>query len=334
MLKCEHCGESVEKYQTRNEHICKSCYNRRNKMRCLGQEYIKILDLPEKEREETLKRRHLILEGREKAAKKKDNKKQIIQTKEKHINNKNPEKQNVLNEIIDVFKEQNIPYPLENKSIVPIFRILKGLLDNYISPYLIAEDLMNKLESDYKHAKEFYSTKYSNSVSEQDKEKYLKLKTTWENRHNALLEYRRDIKNVIMEYSKGGILFTQLSKDEDFMTKFNTYYENLMNLADVIEEKQYRAELSKLVVEDEEFCIGFKTEVAQNGKSKYQVSIKTFYGKSVSTFTRIVWAQSESEAKREVYEFLNNNPNKFRFTFNDKDTVVIRLPLNYHSDEN
>lgn len=321
MLICDHCGEEVEKYENKSKHICKQCYARMMNANSRNLPYIKLIDLSKEEKEKVLAMR--------KAHKNQNRKKkEKTITKEKEIIlSKNPEKEIVLNEVVETFKEHNIDYPLENTSIIPIFKMMKKLLDNYISPYLVGEDLMNKLEADYRHAKEYYSTMYSNSKTKEEREKYLKSKTTWENRHNAILELRRDIKNVLAEYSQGGVLFTELSKDEAFMEKFNVYYDGLMALEESIEEKHYRAELSKLVADDPEFCLGIKTEVNFEGKSKYEVIIKTHYGKSTSIFTRMPMASSEEEAKQIAYDFIKSNPDKFKFTFFDKETVVNKLTL-------
>ena len=234
----------------------------------------------------------------------------------------------VFNDIQETFKEHNAIWPKDTNSILPVFQQLNVLLNDYINTYLIAEDILNKMELDYKHAKEYYNTLYKELVLNKSSKSEIKLakekKDLWEERHSALLERRRGIKNVLAEYNAGGILFTELGTDKVFMKKFNDYFEGLQKVNTIVSQRNYRAEVSKLVSE-EDFVIGFKSDTTVDGQHKYQVIVRTLYKGSTSNFVRNVWANSEEDAKQQVIKFIEADKEKFRFSFKSNDIIVNRL---------
>ena len=84
----------------------------------------------------------------------------------------------------------------------------------------------------------------------------------------------------------------------------------------------YKANVSSLV-EHEDFCVGYKPNVRQ--KNRYNVTIRTLYGGTYSTFNRIAIAYTPEEAKQQVENFIKSRPNQFRFSWKDEDTRVTLL---------
>lgn len=322
MVVCNHCGMEVETYQSKKEKICKQCYQRKVNCKNRNIEYIKVLDLPENEREKVMNRRK---GGARKITKKKS---EIIKSNNMKVQNVIEQKEVVMKDILNTFEANNAQWPSEYTSIIPIFKQLNLLLHNYIDIYFVAEDLLNKLEADYMHAKEYYSNLYSKNISIMSSEELKEIndkKQLWEDRHNALLEIRRNIKNVIMEYNNGGSLFTHLSKDEQFMRMFEDNYNRILKIEDVLKDGSYKARASALV-ENEEFCTGKKNYISPN-KSRYQVTIKTMYRgvRNKTDFTRTVFAINEDEAIKQVIDYIETNRNKFKFTYTKNDITVIKL---------
>ena len=350
---CSHCNNEVEKYAQKKDKICKSCYQRINNCKSRGIKYIKFIDLPEEEKQKFLNRSKVynnkennIKEKKEKVDKKpkelkiNENTKIIV-----HKTGLN-EKDIVIKDIENTLKENELKWPKDTTSIVPIFKQLKILLDNYINPYLNVEDVLNKMELDYKHAKEYYSSLYKKRIENNDTNdinRIYNMKCVWEERHNILLELRRSIKNVVSEYYAAGIIFTELGKNKEFMEKFNKCYDSLIKMSEILKDGSYKAKVSKLVA-DEDFCSGLE-ESNYKGKVKfrYEVIIKTYSspklikidGKfdpkpsSTDTFHRTVWATGEEDAKQQVINFIKEK--KFSFTYNEKEIIVNKISGNVHN---
>ena len=350
---CSHCNNEVEKYAQKKDKICKSCYQRINNCKSRGIKYIKFIDLPEEEKQKFLNRSKVynnkennIKEKKEKVDKKpkelkiNENTKIIV-----HKTGLN-EKDIVIKDIENTLKENELKWPKDTTSIVPIFKQLKILLDNYINPYLNVEDVLNKMELDYKHAKEYYSSLYKKRIENNDTNdinRIYNMKCVWEERHNILLELRRSIKNVVSEYYAAGIIFTELGKNKEFMEKFNKCYDSLIKMSEILKDGSYKAKVSKLVA-DEDFCSGLE-ESNYKGKVKfrYEVIIKTYsnnklvkmqdkFEPKISTtdrFHRTVWATNEEDAKQQVIDFIKEK--KFSFTYNEKEIIVNKISGNVHN---
>lgn len=351
---CSHCGNDVEKYAQQKDKICKSCYQRMNNCKSRHVKYVKFIDLSKKEQEEFLIKSNAHSKSNKSTKNKIKAKTDVKITKEpisyiienrniQKVNNIDTEKQVVLDDIMNTLKENNLIWPKDTTSIVPIFKQLKILLSDYIRPYLTVEDILNKMELDYKHAKEHYVSAYreavQNSNSNEEINKLFLMKQMWEDRHNSLLEIRRGIKNVVSEYYSAGILFTELSNNKSFMEKFNKYYNNLIRTSEVLKDGNYKAKVSKLVA-SEDFCIGieephYKSKI----KIKYEVIVKTnSFVKTpnklcgaTKNFVRNVWAENEEEAKQLVIKFIKDN--NFKFTYNKNDIIVNKLSGNISSSE-
>ena len=350
---CSHCNNEVEKYAQKKDKICKSCYQRINNCKSRGIKYIKFIDLPEEEKQKFLNRSKVynnkennIKEKKEKVDKKpkelkiNENTKIIV-----HKTGLN-EKDIVIKDIENTLKENELKWPKDTTSIVPIFKQLKILLDNYINPYLNVEDVLNKMELDYKHAKEYYSSLYKKRIENNDtndNNTIYNMKCVWEERHNILLELRRSIKNVVSEYYAAGIIFTELGKNKEFMEKFNKCYDSLIKMSEILKDGSYKAKVSKLVA-DEDFCSGLE-ESNYKGKVKfrYEVIIKTYSSpklikidtkfhqkhNSTDTFYRTVCATGEEDSIQQVIFFIKEK--KFSFTYNEKEIIVNKISGNVHN---
>lgn len=329
--KCTHCDLPIEKYGNKEKKICKQCYSRMMNANNRGIEYIKIKDLPEDKRNSILKRRESHKNSNRNSNKQADKADKVV----KSIKiNKNAnldftiEKNIVLEDIKKAMTNNNIDFPLEVNSITPTFKMLKALLDgynSYIKDFLDAENILNRMEIDYKHAKEHYTSLYIDNISNLNSKEAKELeekKKIWEERHNILLNYRRDIKNVIAEYNSAGVFIQDLANDKSFMEKFNTYYNKLMTTYSIVSDGVYKAEVSSLV-ESEDFCLGYKN--INYNKRRYNVIIKTQYLGNFSTFNRIVVADNEEEAKQQVINFIESRPEQFRFTWKSNDITVQEL---------
>lgn len=320
MVVCSHCNQEVEEYQVKKDKICKSCYLRMVNSKHRGKEYIKLIDMNEKERNKIMNRRK---GAQEKITQKKS---KIIKTNICELKDINQQKDIVMEDIMQVFESNNAKWPTDFSSIIPVFKQLDILLHGYIDIYFTAENLLNILETDYVHAKEYYSNLYINKIKNNDYENIEEIKNKkqlWEDRHNAFLEIRRGLKNVIMEYNNGGSLFTHLGNDENFMKMFEDNYNRLMKIETVLKDNIYRARASKLV-EDEDFCVGKKVIPI---KERYMVTLKTSYKgvRNKTDFVRAVFAINEEDAKSQVIKYLEDNKNIFKFTYKFKDFTVTKL---------
>ena len=224
--------------------ICKPCQVRRNQINYLNRKngintpYIPVKDLKETD-PTTYKKimtRRASKETKEKEYVKQENTKEMMND----FYDLKTQSDIVDNDIKETFAKYKIQFPKDNTSIVPIFQQLKVLLDNYIGVYLTAEDCLNRMELDYKHAKEYYTTLFKenyNKLPVSQLNKIAEHKKIWEDRHSLLLDKRRGIKNVIAEYNTAGVLFTELANDKEFMKKFNSYYDNLLKVNNIISQK-------------------------------------------------------------------------------------------------
>lgn len=321
MVACNDCGGHLEKYYNMKHKVCKQCYQRMINCKNRGQNYIKVIDLPENERIKVMNKRK---GGERKITNKKST---IIKTNNLEVKSISEQKELVMKDILQTFEDNKAKWPEDCTSIVPVFKQLNVLLHNYIDIYFIAEDLLNKLETDYMHAKEYYSKIYLDKLKCHDLsniDDIREKKEIWENRHNALLEIRRGIKNVIMEYNNGGSLFTHLSNDESFMKMFEDNYNRILKVESILKECSYKARASKLV-EEEDFCIGKKLNIPQT-KSRYCVVLKTTYKgiRNKSDFTRTVFATDEEDAKKQVSTYIESNKETFKFTYKYKDFIVTK----------
>lgn len=320
MVVCSHCNQEVEKYQVKRDKICKSCYLRMINSKHRGKEYIKLIDMNDKERNKIMNRRG----GAQRKVTQKQSK--IIKTNFSELKDIDQQKDIVMKDIMQVFENNNAKWPADFSSIIPVFKQLNILLHNYIDIYFTAENLLNMLETDYVHAKEYYSNLYVNKIKNNDYENIEEIKIKkqlWEDRHNAFLEIRRGLKNVIMEYNNGGSLFTHLGKDENFMKMFEDNYNRLMRIEAVLKDNIYKARASKLV-EDEDFCVGKKTNVPV--KERYVVTLKTTYKgvRNKTDFVRTVFAINEEDAKSQVIKYLEDNKDIFKFTYKSNDFTIVK----------
>lgn len=342
---CRDCGQPIEEIGSNKSGICKACYTRKSNMKHRGQTYVRVLDLPEEERERILRfRQRNSLNGKKKREKREKNnllKEKIIknnnqikaQEEKQQIENKkddvllselNRDKDLVLADIKNSLKNSGLDFPEDFTSLVPIYNQLNTIFNNYekyINNMLNVEEIIHKMEIDYRHAKEHYSSLLINNPSNFN-DIYIK-REIWEHRHNILLDFRRKVKNVLSEYNSAGSFFIELLKNKDLMDNFKDCYKNLMDLNNILNDGNYKARASSLV-EAEDFCIGYKTDNFNN-KEKYRVDIKTLYNGNTSFFTRTVVALSKEDAKQQVIEFIKSDPNKFRFTWKDEDVTITKI---------
>lgn len=113
------------------------------------------------------------------------------------------------------------------------------------------------------------------------------------------------------------------------MNTFNSYYNKLSKGVAYADNRLYKAEASTLV-EDEDFCVGFKNDTMY--KDQYLVRIKTLYKGTSSTFTRVVIADDEEDAKQQVIKFINSRPDLFRFSWKSDGIEVTKI--NHETTQN
>ena len=331
-MKCPDCDFEVDSLTRKG--VCNQCSIRINQLNYLNRKngenkpYIPLKELKKldpKNYNRIMGRRNINSNN-----KKAEQKAKVIEHKVKpnKIPDLNTQDKVVMQDILDTFKENEAEWPKDTATILPVFQQLEILLNNYIGIYLTAEDILNKMELDYKHAKEFYNRKFKDLyiINPNGDECLLakEKKDLWEERHSTLLEKRRGIKNVIAEYKVAGVLFTELSSNREFMKKFNKYFEDLQKVNSIVSQGNYRAEVSKLVSE-EDFCYGFKANTTADGLRKFQVVVKTRYRNNISNFTRQVWAKNEEDAKQQVIDFIESDRDKFRFNFKSNEIMVTEI---------
>lgn len=330
---CRDCGQIIsdENLFSKKSDICKQCYTRKQNMKSRGKEYIRIVDLPEDERNKIIESRERNKKvGRKKKDKSnknnKNNQKNLVKASNSLSEELEKDRQLVLEDITNCIKNSKSKVPTDFISIVPVFNQLHTIFteyENYIKNMINVEDIVNKIEIDYRHAKEhFASLLLDGNLSLDEYNMIYEKKEIWEHRHNILLDYRRDIKNVLTEYKTAGNFFIELSNNKELMNIFNDYYNQLNKANEMIVTGSYKANVSSLV-EHEDFCVGYKPNVRQ--KSRYNVTIRTLYGGTYSTFNRIAIAYTPEEAKQQVENFIKSRPNQFRFSWKDEDTRVTLL---------
>lgn len=331
---CRDCGQIIsdENLFSKKSDICKQCYTRKQNMKSRGKEYIRIVDLPEDERNKIIESRERNKKvGRKKKDKNnknnKNNQNNLVKAPNSSLSEElEKDRQLVLEDITNCIKNSKSKVPTDFISIVPVFNQLHTIFteyENYIKNMINVEDIVNKIEIDYRHAKEhFASLLLDGNLSLDEYNMIYEKKEIWEHRHNILLDYRRDIKNVLTEYKTAGNFFIELSNNKELMNIFNDYYNQLNKANEMIVTGSYKANVSSLV-EHEDFCVGYKPNVRQ--KNRYNVTIRTLYGGTYSTFNRIAIAYTPEEAKQQVENFIKSRPNQFRFSWKDEDTRVTLL---------
>lgn len=322
---CPDCEMKVDDL-IKSTGTCIACYKRYQNMKYRKEEYVPLKDIKGTKEYNRAMGRRLGAAKRHKA----EQKAKVIKTIESkptkskvHINTQD---EIVMGDILDTFAKNNAEWPKDTTTILPVFHQLNILLDNYIGIYLNAEDILNKMELDYKHAKEYFNRMfkdlYKTNPNSEECIAAKNKKDLWEERHSTLLEKRRGIKNVIAEYNTAGILFTELSKDTAFMKKFKAYYEDLQKINTIVSQGNYRAEISSLVAE-EDFCYGFKSNTTIDGKKHYNVTIPTLYRGQRGTFIRQAWSENENEAIRIVTKFIKDNG--YKFSWKPNEIVVTEI---------
>ena len=314
---CKDCGEEVENYYNKSRKMCKKCYSRFQNAKHRNKKYIKLIDLPDNEKSKVISRRT------------NNSKTYVNSILDYDMKFYEKQKEAVLNDITKCFEKQEAVFPNDYTSLVNVFKQLHILLDNYIGIYFKAEEILNKMESDYKHSKEHFSSLYFQQISNhnyKEAEKIKEKKLIWENRHNILLEFRRNIKNTIVEYNIAGYLFTDLSNDKEFMKKFKNAMEELNNVSNILSEGKYRSEISDDVAK-EDFCYGLKENTDYTGKTKYLVSIPTLYNgkRNKNDFSKTVYADNEEDAKQQVIDYINSDKEKFKFVYKQNEIKVTNL---------
>ena len=93
-------------------------------------------------------------------------------------------------DIEEAFAKKHYKMPKDFSSVKTTFEQLNILLSDYINIYAGAEEIFNKLENDYRHAKEYYATMYCKSNTS-TAYALLEKRELWEERHNMILEKRR-----------------------------------------------------------------------------------------------------------------------------------------------
>lgn len=330
MRICRDCGQIItdENLFSKKSDICKQCYTRKQNMKSRGKEYVKIVDLSEDERNKIIESRQ---RNRKVGQKKKENNSKKENNRiELSINDLSEEldkdRQLVLEDVANCIKNNKLKVPEKFISLVPIFKQLHDIFtqyEDYIKNMINIEDVINKIEMDYRHAKEHFASLLLNgNLGIEEYKLVYKKKEIWEHRHNILLDYRRDIKNVLTEYKTAGNFFIELINNKNLMTLFNDYYNQLNKANEMIVTGSYKANVSSLV-EHEDFCVGYKQNIRQ--KNRYNVTIRTLYGGTYSTFNRVAIAYTPEEAKQQVENFIKSRPNQFRFSWKDEDTRVVLL---------
>ena len=312
---CSHCEKEVEEYAQKRDKICGPCYRRM--MNCLsrGKEYIMYKNLTEAEKTEI----DLRLQNYKKS---KNQESKVSNSKCVELANKAKQEELINKDIEEAFNKKGYIIPKDFSSVRGVFEQLDVLLSNYIDKYLNAEEIYNKLECDYRHAKEHYATLYNNDRTGPNSLVYLEKRELWEERHNILLEKRRPVKNVIIEHNLIKEFLASVNSKAEVKNNFTKALINLRTTGQVVHDGEYKAQLSNLV-ELEDFCIGNKSNKKQ--LNKYHVEIVTLYKGSKSQFVRYALAETPEEAKQKVIDFIQSQPDKFKFVWNDRDIRVTKI---------
>ena len=339
---CKDCEMEVDKLN--KQGICKQCQTRINQLRYRNKKdgtnkpYVPVKDLKNSNKKEDLIEYKRIMNKRKSAVKikSKETTNKVINTqKNQEIKELLKQEDIVKKDIQETFDRRGAKFPKDCTSILPIFEQLNVLLNNYINPYNIAEEILNEMELDYKHAKEYYSTMYRECLLHKNTnvniDEIKAKKDLWEERHSILLEERRGIKNVLAEYKCAGIFFTELSQDINIKKRFLKYHNNLLNVCNTLSNKEYKAKMSSLVAE-EDFCVDLKVDTSKQGKNKYQVVIITLWRNKRDNFVKNVYAETEEDAMAQVRRYLESDPEKFKFTCLWNESYVVLLEDNTNKE--
>lgn len=310
---CPDCGE-LKELGVRTG-ICRQCSVRKSNCAHRNVPYVALVD----EDEIGLKRASTRRKGGSvtKTNKVKTNiEKSEIKGDSKELYSKETKKK-VIDDITYNFKVNKIELP-KNMNFDTAFKVLSCVLSGIanISEYLKAEDILNKLERDYKHLYESSKTKeemISNSEI-----------------YKCFLDERRDVKTVISEYEAGGYIFKELADNKKFMDKFETANDFFQRVHKMNSEGLYRQESDSQIVKNADFCIGKKSETNRFGKSKYSVTIKPVTPNQ-DLFQRCVYAENEKEAINNVLDFIKKI--NYKIAFKNPDGITcVKLTSDNDSD--
>ena len=317
---CSHCEKEVEEYAQKRDKICGQCYRRMMNNLSRGKKYVMYKDLTEEEKAQ--------IDARIKSYhhKKVDNSvDKMIGTKISENVRIAEQEKLVDKDIEEAFAKKHYKMPKDFSSVKTTFEQLNILLSDYINIYAGAEEIFNKLENDYRHAKEYYATMYCKSNTS-TAYALLEKRELWEERHNMILEKRRKIKNMMVEYNLIKDFLEAVNKNTLVKGAFLKALNGLRTTGEVVNNGEYKAEISNLV-EDEAFCIGSKAPNPEpkETEKRYFVEVATLYKGSRSQFNRYVVASNAEEAKQKVFDFIESQPQKFKFVCNKKDTKVTEI---------
>ena len=293
---CEDCGIDKSTASKRRDGVirCKECAARLSNCKYLGKEYIRKIDVVNNEKQDVKPTNEI-------------NK----LTSDESINNESIlDNMDDINKLVD--KEIQSEYKKRNINLVngvafqQLFILLNACLSNikFIDDYYKAEQVFNKLQVDYNHAIEDSKTD----------ESFLKFSKMLK----ALLEKRRDVKDVIISYEQGGNFFSELKNNEEFMKKFTDAFTKQMQLDKVYNKDNYKVNISNEVLK-EDFAVGKKRDYV---KRHWRVTVNSIE-RNQKPFVRDTFALSSSEAIDNVLKFIQGS--EYKISYRRKDVEVIEL---------
>lgn len=280
-MKCKDCLKEISSKEYNNKSakgVCRKCRQRmaqikyQNKKNGTNKEYV-----PLRLKEESAKTIALI----------KDEKEERIYGKE--IENK------VIEDIEKTFEKNKISI---NSQELPPFSIFMDMFcslidieNGYMSEYIKAEDVFNKMERDYQHAYEEAET--LDIFDERSK------------MFRCLLDKRRTVKNGLGQYKTMFRLLQEIVQAmPDVLQKALQARENLTKTTEYQKNHSYKVEASELIA-DQGFAIMNKEMSSENSKYSATVPLMNYYGNgSPYPFQRFIDAKNEEEARKKVVEFL------------------------------
>lgn len=310
-MKCKDCLKEIddkEYYNRSLEGVCKKCRQKisqikyENKKFGTNKEYI-----PSRLKDNNTK----------KIVSRQTNKvvanTKIIETKEERIYSKEIENR-VLQDIDNTFKNNKVF--IDSQKLPPfnvfmdMFCSLIDIENGYMSEYMKAEDIFNRMETDYRHA---YEDANTNAIFNERSQMY-----------RCLLDKRRTVKNGLGQYSKIIRMLQEIVQGTpDILDKAKQSKINLDEIIKMQENHSYKIESSELIA-SLDFCTGRKEVVNEYAKYLVTVPVYNLYGNTGRTeFQRAFFANSPEEAKQMTIDFLKV---KFpKVTYKPVDIIATKV---------
>lgn len=302
-MKCKDCLNEInekEYYNKNNEGVCQKCRQRMSQIKYENKKFGK-------------NKKYVPLRLKDKAQRKEGAVEVIKENnKENESTLYTKEIESIVSSDIEKVFEKNSVVIKNNDSMpftvfMDMFESLLDVKNGYMNNYIKAEDIFNMLERDYQHAFEDAKT-----ISEMNERGQM---------FKCLLDKRRDVKNVNMQYSRiSRVIYEIINKDPSILNKVHIANKALKDLIDQQDSHYYRAEVSEFV-QEADFCKGVKPST-KAGTKKYDVSIPVFnFGNNSAgvpyDFHRYAYATNEADAIEQVKLFIAKNFPKVSYKAND-----------------